>query len=59
MEGTAGGEFVAADWTAVFVGGHLDRAAGAFADRKLGMGVDVHWMEVVAQAMRGCKAAAP
>ena len=46
MEGATGGECVAADRAAVFIGGHLDGAAGAFADRKPGMGIDFHGMEL-------------
>ena len=42
MEGAAGGNFIAAEWTAVFVGGHLDGAAGTFAGREFRVGIDLH-----------------
>ena len=46
VEGTAPGELVAADRTAVLVGGHFDRAAGAFPAAEVGLGLDLHWMEL-------------
>ena len=42
MEGAAGGKFIAADGAAVFVGGNLDGATGAFAGSKIGAGIDLH-----------------
>ena len=46
VEESAGGEFVAADRAAVLVGGDRDRAAGAFAGRKIRMGIDLHRRKV-------------